>query len=329
MDAQAVVFVAPNRVELRTLEVPPPGPNQVQIRTDYSVISAGTEGWALANRFTWASTPFPCVPGYQRVGTITALGAGVENWHVGERVFATTGEWLGATAPFWGAHLSLANSSAREVYRLPNGIHPIDAAAAVIAQVGYNAASRLTLQHDDWVAVYGDGLIGQFAAQAARARGARVVLVGHRDERLEAGARWSADAVVNNHDAEAAAVVRQITSQQHVAAVLDSVQQERAQVEYMPLLEHGKGQIVYCGFTPGTVWADMAQLQQQEVTAHFVSGWNRTRLDATLALLAERRLQLRPIVTHHVPFSQAPAMYAMINAKTEPFLGIVLDWSNA
>lgn len=49
-------------------------------------------------------------------------------------------------------------------------------------------------------------------------------------------------------------------------------QSEAAQREYMPLLQHGRGQIVYSSFTPRTTWADMALLQQQELTAHFVSG---------------------------------------------------------
>ena len=65
----------------------------------------------------------------------------------------------------------------------------MDAAGAVVAQVGYNAASRVAMQPGDWVVVYGDGIIGQSAAQAARARGARVILVGHRAERVALAAQ--------------------------------------------------------------------------------------------------------------------------------------------
>ena len=65
MQTQAVVFVEVDHVDLRTIDMPAPGPGQVQIRTTYSTISAGTEGWGLRNLFTWQPTPFPCVPGYQ------------------------------------------------------------------------------------------------------------------------------------------------------------------------------------------------------------------------------------------------------------------------
>ena len=331
MQTEAVVFVGPDRVEVRQIPMPAPGRGEVQVRTSFSTISAGTEGWALRNLFTWQATAYPCVPGYQRVGTIVALGPEVEGWDVGERVMATVGSWSGGdVGPQWGAHVAVANTAARELYRLPPGSDERDAAGAVVAQVGYNAAGRADFAPGDWVLVYGDGLIGQCAAQAARARGARVLLAGHRDERLVLAAAHSADAVVNSRtEADVPAAVRRHTGGVPVTAVLDSVQTVAAQRQYVPLLEHGRGQIVYCGFTPDTAWADMALLQQRELTTHFVSGWNRARMEATLALLAAGRMALRPLTTHHVSFAEAPTMYRMIREKSEAFLGITLDWTGA
>ena len=141
-----------------------------------------------------------------------------------------------------------------------------------MAQVGYNAASRAVIEKGDWAVVYGDGLIGQCGAQAIRARGARVILIGHHPERLKLAAAHSADVVVNNREEEAAKAVHGHTGGRPVSVVLDSVQTEGSQREYVPLLERGRGQIVYFGFTPGTSWADMGLLQQRELTTHFVSG---------------------------------------------------------
>lgn len=323
----AVVYTAVDTVAVRDLDLPPPGAGEVQVRTQYSTISSGTEGWALQARFTWSPTPFPCVPGYQRVGIITALGAGVSGWQVGEQVFATVGRWTGPVAPFWGAHVGLANTPAHELYKLPAGIDPVDASAAVVAQVGYNAAYRPTLAAGDWVVVLGDGIIGQCAAQAARSRGARVVLVGHRAERLALGRAHSADAVVDSHAGNLVAQVRALIGQDHVPVLLDSLQTVDTQREYLDLLAHGRGQIVYCGFTPTPTWADMGWLQQRELTTHHISGWNRPRLEATLALLAARRMQVRPLVTHLVSYRQAPALYALIRGKSAPFMGLTLDWT--
>lgn len=322
----AVVFESPGTVAVRDIPMPLPGPGEVQVRTEVSLISAGTEGWCLHNVFTWQPTEYPCVPGYQRVGTVTALGEGVTQWKVGDRVVATWGRWEGPVGSMWGSHVAVANTPADELYALPNGVDPLDAAGFVVAQVGYNAASRPTLSPGDWVVVYGDGIIGQCAAQAARARGARVAMIGHRDERLARARSVGIEVTVNRKREPAVEAVRAAIGQPTVTAVLDSIQGEEPQAEFVELLESRKGQIVYCGFTSGTVWADMAVLQQRELTAHFVCGWSRERLEATLGLMASGQMNLQALVTHDVPYVEAPAMWEMIAAKGEPFLGIALRW---
>jgi len=327
MQTEAVIFTAVGQADVQTVDVPDPGPGQVQVRTRYSTISAGTEGWILHNRFTWAPTQYPCIPGYQRVGVVAAVGPEVTGWAVGDRVMATRSGWPAPLTAQSGAHAALGNTPATELYRVPDTVHDVDAAGTVVAQVGYNAAQRAQIAPGDWAVVYGDGLIGQCAAQAIRARGARVILVGHRAERLALAAQHSADGVINSHEQDVVEAVRRQIGAETVTVVLDSVQAESAQREYVPLLARGQGQIVYCGFTPGTVWADMALLQQREVTTHFVSGWNRPRMDATLALMAAGKLSLQPLITHLTPYRDGAAMYRMIAEKREAFLGITLDWT--
>lgn len=327
MKTEALLFTAVGQAAVQTVDLPEPGPGHVQVRTRYSTISAGTEGWILHNRFTWAPTKYPSIPGYQRVGVIEAVGPDVTEWAVGDRVMATRSVWPAPLTAQSGAHAALGNTPVTELYRVPDGVDDIDAAGTVVAQVGYNAAQRAQIELGDWAVVYGDGLIGQCAAQAIRARGAQVILVGHRAERLALAAQYSADGVINSHAQDVAEAVRRQIGQATVTVVLDSVQAENAQREYVPLLARGVGQIVYCGFTPGTAWADMALLQQRELTTHFVSGWTRPRMDATLALMAQGQLRLQPLITHLTSYADGAAMYRMITEKQETFLGVTLDWT--
>jgi 3-hydroxyethyl bacteriochlorophyllide a dehydrogenase len=329
MTEPAIVFTDVGRVGIDAVAISDPGPGEVLVRTTSSMISAGTEGWLLQNEFTWDPTPYPCVPGYQRAGRIVAVADDVEGLRVGDRVAATKSVLAGKPAAMWGAHIAAANSSALDVYRLPEGVGDVEAAAAVVAQVGYNAASRVSLETGQFVVVLGDGVIGQLAAQAARSRGARVVLVGHREDRMALAAVHSADHVVDGRADDLLELVRACVSANTVAAVIDTVQSGAAEMWYLNLLEPGSGQVVYSGFTPGTAWADMGLLQQREITAHFVSGWTRPRMEATLGLLANGQLRVGPLVTHHVPAQEAPEMYAMIRRKTEPCLAVALDWRRA
>jgi 2-desacetyl-2-hydroxyethyl bacteriochlorophyllide A dehydrogenase len=325
---KAIVFAAAGAVELQRLPVPDPAAGEVQIRTACSAVSAGTEGWLLQDKVP-TPVPFPIVPGYQRMGTIVAVGPEVDDWQVGDLVAATESRWDGAPAPFLGAHVGVANSPVAEVYRLPNGVDPIDAASAVVAQVGNNAASRVTLSPGDWVLVFGDGLIGQLAAQAARARGARVILAGHRAERLALAAEHSADHVLDDRDERFHEQVREAVGSDTVAAVIDTIQSEALQRHYVDLLERGRGQIVYAGFGPATVWADMLLLQGRELTTHNISGWTRPRMEAAIALLADGGMRVRPLITHRIKPDAAADAYDMILHKGEPHLGIVVDWSEA
>jgi hypothetical protein len=49
--SQTVVFTAPNTVEVHSEPISSPGPNQVLMRTEYSLISTGTETIALGGEF--------------------------------------------------------------------------------------------------------------------------------------------------------------------------------------------------------------------------------------------------------------------------------------
>ena len=326
MKTVAVVFEDVNQVRVGEVEMPPPQAGQVTVRTLYSTVSCGTEGWVLQNVFTWQPTHYPCVPGYQRVGVIEQIGPGVEGWAIGQKVMATAGRWEGPVCPLWGSHVGLANTPANELYALSEDVDEVDASAAVVAQVGYNAASRITGAPGQWVAVFGDGLIGQCAAQAARARGMHAIIVGHRASRLRLAEAHSADAVIDSHEEDLAAAVARITGSRQVAAVIDTVQGTKVQAQYVDLLANGSGQIVYSGFSSTETWADMADLQKRELTAHFVSGWTRPRMQATLDLMAEGKMRVRPLVTHLVSYRRAADMWQAILSKQADLLGVTFEW---
>jgi len=327
VETSALLFYGPGDVGLGTIEIGDPGEEEVQVHTIASFVSTGTERWILSNRFSATGTPYPCVPGYQRVGVVVKAGVNVHDVHVGERVIATSGAWNRGANFYWGAHLALGNTHRAEIYVVPNRVGNDEAAGVVVAQVGYNAASRVAMSGDDWIVVYGDGIIGQCASQAARARGARTILIGRRPDRLALGAKISADFVLDANAGSLHSQVMTITGGCKATAVIDTLQREAIQKEYVPMLQLGKGQIVYCGHTLDKAWADMSLLQVHGLTCHFVSDWTRDRIEATIALMDKGDLKLAPLVTHRATASEAPGLYRMLLDNKEPFLGLLIDWS--
>ena len=82
MQANAVVFTAPNTVEFSPVNCPDPGPADVVVRLTQSWISNGTEGSFLRGERIEGDTPysgegdpwpFPIVAGYQKVGVVAML----------------------------------------------------------------------------------------------------------------------------------------------------------------------------------------------------------------------------------------------------------------
>lgn len=318
----AVVCTSPRQVDVQRIGLPELTDTDVLVSTLASGVSTGTDRWAMQGRFGWAVLEPPFVPGYQRAGVIEAVGADVHTVTVGQLVVATNSrDFVGARAA-WGAHTGLGVCRAADVYDA-TGIDPQRAAFLVVAQVGVNAASRITLTGGP-VTVYGDGVIGTSAALAARERGFDVTVVGRHDERLAVlaelglGIRLAADAAAVAGPAP--------------VAVIDTVHNDDAFAEYVVALPHGTGQIVYSGHSPDnvTAWADMAELQRRELTVHFVSGWTDDRLAQTLALMRSDVLPMERLVgrTAANPAAVADLMTDVAHGRLAAVAALI-DWTDS
>ena len=320
--AQAVVVSGPGVVSVAEVGVPELGPNDVLIRTLFSGVSTGTDKWVMQGRFTWRSLQFPLVPGYQRAGIVEAVGGDVTAVVVGQQVVATESSGFGGALAAWGAHAAHAVTRVEEVYDA-TGVPPERASLFVSGQVGYNAASRVIERDENRVVVYGDGIIGASGALAARARGFDVLLVGRHTERL---APLAALGILTAHSgAGSAAALRDWRP----TAVIDTVQNEAAFDEYVDALPSATGQIVYSGHSPdgATAWADMERLQKRELTASFVSGWERARIEGTLHLMRSGAMPLELLVG--TPARTLDGIAATTTEVAEGSLApvaAVLDW---
>src|SRR5579885_3014953 len=191
MRARQAVVIEPYKVEVREVELPPPAPNQILVRTECSAVSAGTELAVWTGTHQWLKDPnlpdwkFPFRPGYSAAGTVAAVGSAVTGWKPGDRV-SYPGNHASAEL------LTLGHERGR-LWKLPPGTDAERAALACVARYGLGAAIRAGITLGRSAAVLGLGVIGQFALRSFRAAGAHPV-VGidavkmRRDAALAAGA---------------------------------------------------------------------------------------------------------------------------------------------
>ena len=212
---RAMVLEAPGRqLERREISVPEPGPGQVLLsvracgvcRTDLHVIDGEL-----------AEPKLPLVLGHQVVGVVDALGPGVEDialgdrvgvpwlgWTCGECAFCTTGrENLCPRARFTGYQLDggyaeMLVADARSCFPVPEG-YPDDQAAPLLC-AGLVGWRSLRMAGDaERLGLYGFGNAGRLVAQVARMQGRRVFAftrpgdAASQRAALELGCEWAGD----------------------------------------------------------------------------------------------------------------------------------------
>ncbi len=334
LSSKAVVTSSVNKSALKNISIPTLGENQVAIKTFFSGVSTGTDKWVFSGRFEWGNFGFPLVPGYQRSGVVEAIGANVSNVKVGQQVFATACINYPDVVAGWGAHTSFGICESYEVFDATD-IPPARSAFGVVAQVGFNAASRIIGKPGDPVLVVGDVVIGASGALSARALGYVPLLIGRHDTRLEKISSLGISTANSN------SLSKKELDSFGPTAVIDTVQNAQAFEQYYRALRAawaattfgnlrtGVGQIIFSGHTPDGLNGSsvMAHLQKQELTVHFVSGWVTDRIGKTLDLIKTDALCLEKIATEYTAEdSSIEKLFSNISVGRNPDIAAYINW---
>jgi len=327
MQAQAVVAVGRGHVEFQTVTVP----EDVVVRLTHSWISNGTEGSFVRGERIGGDTPraetdplpFPHVPGYQKVGIVASIGPDVSHVAVGDTVFATVSGIEGMFYPF-GGHISPAVTHKSQVWKLPPEVDPVAASGLVLTQVGYNVGQCPALVPGDAAVVIGDGMVGHWAAQTLKHRGARVLMLGRHDERLQLFEVGPEDRRINIRETDVVQAVRDWAGRS-VQVVADTAGSMPTVLSLFPAMRRFS-QFVSAGFYGDAGQIDVQKMRDYEMTLLTPAGWTGERMDRTLELLQQGVLQTLPLITHRFPVTQAAEAFGLILSRREPVLGVVLDW---
>ncbi len=159
--------VEPAGLQVRTRPVPAPAAGQVVVAVKASGVSMAEQAMRR-NRYP-GQPRFPFVPGYDLVGTVQAVGAGVDPGLVGQRVAALT------KTGGWTSHALLA---AADLVPVPAGLDPAEVETLVVNGVtAWQMIHRTArVQPGQTVLVHGaNGGVGTTLVQLARHAGVRVV----------------------------------------------------------------------------------------------------------------------------------------------------------
>lgn len=235
-------FGPPDQLVLDELADLAPGPGQVRIAVAASGVHLVDASLRRGEPGPMPAPDLPTVPGREVAGTVDLLGDGVPQSWLGAAVVAHLGQ-----VP--GGYAEQAVTAAENLFRLPDGVDPADAVAAV--GTGRTALGILELdpiRSDDTVLVpSAAGGIGWLLVQAAREAGARVVAAARGPAKLELLSDLAPDLLVDYGNDGWDAVVRDAGG---VSVAYDGVGGAvgRASLE---LLRPG-GRLVMFGFSAGS-----------------------------------------------------------------------------
>ena len=157
------------------LTQPEPAPGEILV----TVEAASVNGFDLsvAAGYVWDMLPheFPVVLGRDLVGTVSAVGDGVDQFRVGDRVAGVIPSMnLGPRTGSFADSVALA---ATAVTGVPEGIEAVDAAVIGLAGIAaHDALEALNLEPGNTVLISGaTGGVGSIATQLATAAGATVI----------------------------------------------------------------------------------------------------------------------------------------------------------
>ena len=88
-----------------------------------------------------------------------------------------------------------------------------------------------------------------------------------------------------------------------------------------------EGRLLLQGYYPDPIVIDFHRAHLQRVTVVFPCGWDREDDQALADDLSRGVPTVSPLITHRVPYREAPEAYRLVVEHPERCLGMVLRWS--
>jgi 2-desacetyl-2-hydroxyethyl bacteriochlorophyllide A dehydrogenase len=337
---RAAVLFGPREFRIIEKPVPQPGDGEVLVK----IAMCGTCGTDLKIQ----EHPFPgqppygqFTPGHEWTGTVAALGDGVDEFAVGDRVAIEAHKGCGRCANcVVGKYTACLNNGNRAkghrasgltadggfaeyavhhinaLYRMPDTITWEDAVLVTTAGTGlYGLDVAGGFIAGESVVVIGPGPVGLMTVQVCKALGAgQVVLVGTRLSRLELGKRLGADRVINAREEDPVAAVKSLVGPAGADIVIEASGAVQAPQQCVEMVRRA-GRLVFLAFYAHKVTFDMTLAIQNDVTLFTSRGEGGANVKRALSLAAQGKIRGRDLVTHHFALDQINEGFRVVRER--------------
>ena len=356
---KAWVLGDPDQLTLIDKDMPVPGRAEALVRidavaicaTDLEVISYGTpamfEGGAPFNKnFT---------PGHEYMGTIAALGPGVDEFEIGDRVtveiHAGCGQCKRCRMGMYtschnygmnygdmnkghrangfttnGGFAEYAINNINTMIRVPDEMTDAEATLVVTAGTSMYGLTELGgLVAGESVVVIGPGPIGLLAVAVAKSLGASpVVLVGTRENRNKIGLELGADVAIDARNEDVLARVRELVGPKGADYVIDCAGSETTVNQAVHMTNRG-GKVCLAAFPKKPVEFDLGYLAVNNIYLYGIRGEGKSATHRAMAFMADKRFDATKVHTHTFAMQDLPEALRYARERIDDAIKVVVS----
>ena len=283
----------------------------------------------------------PTALGYSSAGTVVGLGDGVRDLVAGDRV--------ACAGAGYAVHAEVACVPRLLVAKIPPAVSFEEAAFTTVGAVALHGIRQAEVRVADVVAVIGLGLLGQLTVQTLKAAGCRVLGMDIAPDRADLALRLGALATsvsasefhelcldhTHGFGVDAVMIAAETASSDPVnlagqvardRAVVVAVGTVGMDIERKAYYEKELDFRLSRSYGPGR-YDEVYELKGRDYPIGYVR-WTETRnMEGFLELVADGKLEVKPLITHRYPLERAPVAYDLITGKTgERFLSVLFTY---
>jgi predicted dehydrogenase/threonine dehydrogenase-like Zn-dependent dehydrogenase len=284
--------------------------------------------------FNKLDQPLPL--GYCNVGTVLKAGAGVSDFDPGDRVVSN------------GKHAEVVSVPVNLCARVPDAVPDEEAAFTVLGAIALQGIRLVKPTLGETVVVTGLGLIGLVAVQLLRAHGCRVLGLDFDADKLALAKSFGAEVVDLSAGQDPVVAAQAYSRGRGVDAVIITASTKSNEpVHQAALMCRKRGRIVLvgvtglelsradfyekelsfqvsCSYGPGR-YDPSYEEKGNDYPVGFVRWTEQRNLEAVLDMMADGRLDVKPLISHRFALEKAEEAYALVGGAG-PSLGILLQY---
>ena len=295
-----------------------------------------TDGLAPTLEAVFNKLDQPLPLGYCNVGTVLEAGPGLVGYAPGDRVVSN------------GKHAEAVCVPINLTARVPDAVSDEEAAFTVLGAIALQGIRLVQPTLGEAVVVTGLGLIGLVTVQLLRAHGCRVLGLDFDREKLAMARAFGAETVDLSAGEDPVAAAQAFSRGRGVdGVIITAATKSNEPMHQAALMCRKRGRIVLvgvtglelsradffekeltfqvsCSYGPGRYDSNYEE-KGNDYPVGFVRWTEQRNFEAVLDMMADGRLDVKPLISHRFAISDAEKAYELVGGAA-PSLGILLEY---